>query len=137
MLDALWNLVKVVCGPFVFLAKVLASCWKAMWWIASKVFSILTFLAPPGIAAWLGTNWLGTKSVISAGDNHSAQVDIETVFTDSEGHMKTHAEQLTMPMDDFENRDFSALSGEMQEFDDEISQILRNGDAVSFQFGSQ
>lgn len=131
MFDEIWNLIKIVCGPFVFVANMLAKCWRAMWWIAKKVISIIAFVAPTGLAAWMGT-----RAVISPGKNDTANVDIETVFTDSDGHMKTHGEQLTMPMEEFEKRDFSGLSNEMQGFDDAISQILQEGNSVSFRFES-
>ena len=136
MLDSIWNLIKIVCGPFTFVANMLAKCWRGMWWITKKVISIISFLAPPAIAVWMGTAWKGTRAVVSPGRDETANVDVETVFVDSQGHMKTHAEQLTMSIDEFEHRDFSGLSGELQQFDDAISQILNEGNSVSFRFGN-
>ena len=132
MFEDLWNLIKLVCGPFVFAVKMLASCWKGFWWITSKVFSFIARLAAPGLA--IAQSWDSSRAVISPSTSNDVNVDILHNVQESDGHMQLKGEQLTMPTQQFANWDFSGLPSETQQFGNAIQEILDSGDSLSIRY---
>lgn len=129
MLEDLWNLIRMVCGPFIFAVKALAACWRGFWFISSKVFSVIGNLAAPGLALWNSS-----RAVVSPTSEDHVNVDILHNLQDAEGHMQTKAQQFTMPVEEFANWDFSGMSSETQQFGNAIQQILNDGDSVSIRY---
>lgn len=140
MLDDLWELVKIVCGPFVFAAKILATCWKGFRSVTSAVFSFICKLAAPGFALWQSWGsspwqfWESSRAVVSPNSTDDVNVDILHNVKNSDGHMQLRGQQFTMPVDEFANWDFSGMSHETHQFGNAIQTILNDGDSVSIRY---